>query len=86
MSWQSHRVSELTQIWSSTQLLTLVSDLISMSQFIMTSSETDDEHHQHDVSKWARDEYYYLAKEFNQDKEYTWEIEQTATTLWVQQT
>ncbi len=36
MSWQSHRVSELTQIWSSTQSLILVSDLISMCQFIMT--------------------------------------------------
>ncbi len=35
MSWQSYRVSELTQIWSSTQSLTLVSDLISMCQFIM---------------------------------------------------
>ncbi len=39
MSWQSHKVSELTQIWSSTQSLTLVSDLISMSQFIMTESQ-----------------------------------------------
>ncbi len=37
MSWQSHRVSELTQIWSLTQSLTLVFDLISMCQFIMTA-------------------------------------------------
>ncbi len=37
MSWQSHRVSELTQIWSLTQSLTLISDLTSMCQFIMTT-------------------------------------------------
>jgi len=50
------------------------------------SSETNDEHHQHDVSKWARDEYCYLAEEFNQDEEYTWETEQAASTLWAQRT
>jgi len=49
------------------------------------SSETNDEHHWCDVSKWARDEYHYLAEEFNQDEEYTWEIEQAASTLWAQQ-
>jgi len=37
MSWQSHRVSELTQIWSLTQSLTLISDLTSMCHFIMTT-------------------------------------------------
>ncbi len=35
MSWQSHKVSKLTQIWSLTQFLTLVFDLTSMCQFIM---------------------------------------------------
>ncbi len=35
MSWQSHKVSKLTQIWSSTQTLILVSDLTFMYQFIM---------------------------------------------------
>ncbi len=49
------------------------------------SSETDDEYHQCDISKWARDEYCYLAEEFNQDKEYTWEMKQAASTLWIQQ-
>ena len=41
MSWQSHRVSKLTSIWSLTQSLTLVSDLISMYQFIMTDSAAE---------------------------------------------
>jgi len=50
------------------------------------SSETDDEHCQYNVSEWARNEYYYLAEEFNQDEEYTWEIKQAASTLWAQQT
>ncbi len=45
------------------------------------SSETDDECHWCYVSEWARSEYYYLAKKFNQDEEYTWEIEQAASTL-----
>ncbi len=35
MSWQSHKVLKLTQIWSSTQTLILVSDLTFMYQFIM---------------------------------------------------
>ena len=35
MSWQSHKVTKLTQIWSSTQTLILVSDLTFMYQFIM---------------------------------------------------
>ena len=39
MSWQSHKVSKLTQIWSLTQFLTLVFDLTSMCQFIMTASK-----------------------------------------------
>ncbi len=46
------------------------------------SSETNDEHHQCDVSEWAKDEYHYLAEKFNQDEEYTWEIKQAASTLW----
>ena len=37
MPWQSHRVSELTQIWPSAQPLALASDLTPMSQFIMTA-------------------------------------------------
>ncbi len=50
------------------------------------SLKTDDERCQCNVSKWARDEYHYLAEEFNQDEEYTWEIEQAASTLWAQRT
>ncbi len=50
------------------------------------SSETDEKYHQHDVNEWAKDDYHYLAEKFNQDKEYTREIEQAASTLWAQQT
>ncbi len=47
------------------------------------SSETNDEHRWRDVSEWARSKYHYLAEKFNQDEEYTREIEQAASTLWV---
>ncbi len=50
------------------------------------SSRANDERCWCDVSEWARDEYHYLAEEFNQDEEYTREIEQAASTLWVQWT
>jgi len=50
------------------------------------SSRANDEHHWCDVNEWVEDEYCYLAEKFNQDEEYTWEIEQAASTLWVQRT
>ena len=50
------------------------------------SSRVNDEHRWCDVSKWAKDEYCYLAEKFNQDEEYTREIEQAASTLWAQRT
>jgi len=45
----------------------------------------NEKHHWHDINKWTRDDYHYLAEEFSQDKKYTEEITQAASTLWTQQ-
>ncbi len=38
------------------------------------SSRADEKHCWCDVDKWTKDDYHYLAEEFNQDERYTKEI------------
>jgi len=45
-------------------------------------SRTNKKHHQYDINEWMRSDYHYLTEEFSQDKRYTEEITQAASTLW----
>ena len=47
-------------------------------------SRADEKCHWCDVDEWMRSNYHYFAEEFSQDKRYTEEITQAASTLWVQ--
>ncbi len=50
------------------------------------SLRTDEKRCWHNINEWMRSNYCYLVEEFSQDKKYTEEITQAASTLWVQRT